>query len=94
LIKSQLSTGPGFSGGLRPILLFGSSRLKDGPFLSHGGIDQLRSVAIGNPIYCPNLTVLLLFDRATSRKWMWERKIVAAKDRLPFCPAAPQAAET
>jgi len=68
--------------------------LKDGPFLSHGGVDQLQSVAIGNPIYCPNSIVLLLLDRATLRKGMWERKIVAAKDRLPFCPAAPQAAET
>jgi len=68
--------------------------LKDGSFLSNGGVDQLRSVAISNPIYCPNSTVLVLLDRATLRKGMWERKIVAAKDRLPFCPAAPQAAET
>ena len=68
--------------------------MKDGPLLSHGGVDQLQSVAIGNPIYCPNSIVLLLLDRATLRKGMWERKIVAAKDRLPFCPTAPQAAET
>ena len=92
LIESQQSTGPGFSGDLSPVSLFGSSCWKDGPFLSHGGVDQLWSVAIGNPRYCPNSTVLL--DHAMLRKRVWERKIVAAKDRLPFCPAAPQTAET